>query len=149
MTTETAVDTLKIICPHCRTANRVLRSRLSDGATCGACKKPLFDGHPAAFTGADLDRHIAGSELPLVVDFWAPWCGPCHAMAPIFERMARETEPRARFAKLNTDDEQATAARLAIRNIPTLAIFKGGREVARTAGAMDAARFRAWLDAHL
>jgi thioredoxin 2 len=103
------------------------------------------DAHPVALTGADFDRHIAKSELPVVVDFWAPWCGPCRTMAPVFERAAKELESAFRFVKVNTDDEQAIAARHGIRGIPTLAIFRKGVEVARTSGAMDATRLVAWV----
>jgi thioredoxin 2 len=136
-----------VVCPHCHTTNRVPDDRLSEGL-CGQCGQALFDAHPVALTGADFDRHIAKSELPVVVDFWAPWCGPCRTMAPVFERAAKELEPQFRFVKVNTDDEQALAARHGIRGIPTLAIFKGGAEVARVSGVMDAARFTAWVRAH-
>jgi thioredoxin 2 len=133
-----------VVCPHCHTTNRVPDDRLSEGL-CGQCGQALFDAHPVALAGADFDRHIAKSELPVVVDFWAPWCGPCRTMAPVFERAAKELEPQFRFVKVNTDDEQALAARHGIRGIPTLAIFRQGVEVARTSGAMDATRFVAWV----
>ncbi len=99
--------------------------------------------------GAAFRRHVAHSGLPLVVDFWAPWCAPCRTMAPVFERAARTLEPRARLAKVNTDEEQALAGALDIRGIPTLALFKGGQEVARTSGAMDELRLVAWVRSHL
>jgi thioredoxin 2 len=100
-------------------------------------------------TGAELERHIAGSDLPIVVDFWAPWCSPCRVMGPIFERTARQLEPRARFVKINTDHEQALASRLDIRGIPTVMIFSAGKELARVAGVMDAGRFEAWIRTHI
>jgi len=142
-----APGTLNVACPHCHTANRVPAHRLGDAPKCGSCSGPLFGGHPVELAEADFDRHLANTELPVVVDFWAPWCGPCRAMAPVYERAARELEPKVRLAKVNTDEAQALAARLDIRGIPTLAIFERGREVARTAGAMSLARFVEWVRA--
>lgn len=148
-----AIDTLpavrNIICPHCGTTNRVASARLTDAPRCGSCKAALFDGHPVEVTGADFERHVAQSELPLVVDFWAPWCAPCRMMAPVFERAARALEPEVRLAKLNTDEEQELAMRLGIRGIPTFAIFRDGREIARTSGAIDESRLIAWVRSHL
>jgi thioredoxin 2 len=138
-------DSAHVVCPHCAATNRVPRARLGDGPACGKCKRPLFDGHPAALDAAALERQIASSDLPVVVDFWAPWCGPCKMMAPHFERAARELEPAVRLAKLNTEEEQAVAARYNIRSIPTLIAFRGGREIARQSGAMDAANLARWV----
>jgi thioredoxin 2 len=149
MTIDTTSAALKVVCPHCHATNRVPGERRADAPTCGACKRALFDGHPVALTGEQFARHIAGSDLPVVVDFWAPWCAPCRMMAPVFERAARELEPHARFAKVNTDEEQVLAMERDIRGIPTIAIFRDGREVARTAGAMEPARFVAWVRSHL
>jgi len=149
MSIETSSATVNVPCPHCATANRVLAARLADGPRCGSCKSPLFEGRPVELDGAAFRRHVAHSGLPLVVDFWAPWCAPCRTMAPVFERAARMLEPRARLAKVNTDEEQALAGALGIRGIPTLALFKGGQEVARTSGAMDESRLVAWVRSHL
>jgi thioredoxin 2 len=138
----------EIICTRCDGIVRVPDDRLQDGPKCPRCHEPLFTGHPVELTSANFARHVGQSGVPVVVDFWAPWCGPCRSMAPAFERVAAETEPAARFAKLNTDEAQEIAGRYGIRSIPTLMVFKDGREVARQAGAMDAASLRRWLDAN-
>jgi thioredoxin 2 len=148
MPTEAAA-TLQIVCPHCQAANRVPNARLGESPQCGRCKQPLFDGRPVALDAAAFERHATRSDLPLVVDFWAQWCGPCHAMAPALERATRELEPRVRVAKVDTDREQALAARFAIRSIPTLVMLKGGAEVARVSGAMSAPALIDWIRSRL
>lgn len=147
MTVATAIETgiVRAVCPHCHTINRVPADRLDDAPVCGACKLALLEPRPFALTEANIDQHLEHSDLPLVVDFWAPWCGPCKAMAPVFDRAAAELGPRARLAKINTDEQPALAARFGIRGIPTFAVFKGGREVARASGAMDLGSFLAWV----
>ena len=138
-------EALQIVCPHCDVVNRVPEERLGDHGTCGRCKRPLFDGKPVNLSAANFEVQTLKSDIPVVVDFWAPWCGPCRAMAPQFEKTAVRLEPRIRFAKLNTEEEQGLAARFNIRSIPTLAVFKGGREVGRQSGAMDAASLERWI----
>jgi thioredoxin 2 len=142
-------DPLHIVCPHCHAVNRVPSARLGEGPSCGQCHQPLFTGHPVELTEAQLGRHVERGDLPVVVDFWAPWCGPCRMMAPQFVQAARLVEPRARLAKVNTEEEQALAARLGIRSIPTLMLFQGGREVARQPGAMGAQDIARWVQARL
>ena len=149
MDIEAPGRTLNVACPHCHTANRVPAHRLGDAPKCGTCSLPLFEGHPVELAEADFERHVARCDLPIVVDFWAPWCGPCSAMAPVFERAARELEPQVRLVKVNTDAAQLLAARLDIRGIPTFAIFEQGREVARASGAMNLARFVEWVRANI
>jgi thioredoxin 2 len=137
-----------VVCPHCHATNRVPQERLAEGPNCGQCHQPLFDGHPVALDEAAFRRHIASSELPVVVDFWAPWCGPCRVMAPEFEKAAGLLEPAYRLAKVNTEEAQHLAHRFNIRSIPTMAIFRGGQEVARQSGAMGSAQIAAWVKAN-
>ena len=141
--------TLHVVCPHCQAVNRLPGERLAERPQCGQCKHPLFTGQPLALTGANFDRHVGRSDLPLVVDFWAPWCAPCRTMAPTFAQAAAALEPGVRLAKVDTEDQPDLAARFAIRSIPTLAIFKNGREVARQAGAVDLRSLLAWVNSHL
>jgi thioredoxin 2 len=134
-----------VACPACLKANRIPAARRGDGPKCGGCGTPLLDGKPVALDERDFDAFIGRTDLPLVVDFWAPWCAPCRAMAPAFEAAAAELATRARFAKLNTEEAQAIAVRFGIRSIPTLALFRDGREVDRISGAMDARALARWV----
>ena len=127
---------LHVVCPHCNTTNRVQAAQLGQSPTCGHCKRELFTGHPAALDEAAFDKQVARSDIPVLVDFWAEWCGPCRMMAPAYERAAALLEPRVRVVKVDTEQAQALSARLGIRSIPTLALFRGGREVARQPGAL-------------
>ena len=139
-------EMLIVACPSCNTLNRAPRDRLAGGAgKCGQCKSPLFSGHPVALDAATFEAHAVKSDIPLLVDFWAPWCGPCKAMAPQFEKAASRLEPTVRLAKINTDDEQALAGQFGIRGIPTLILFRHGREIGRQSGMMDAAGIESWV----
>jgi len=134
-----------IVCPHCDAVNRVPPDKPAAQGKCGRCHKPLFDGHPASVSARAFDAQIQKSNIPVVVDFWAEWCGPCKAMAPFYERVAGELEPEFRFLKVDTEAEPELAARYQIRSIPTLMVFRNGAIVAQQAGAMDAASLRNWI----
>lgn len=141
-------DGIHIVCPQCSAINRLPRERLDDAPQCGKCHQALFSGHPVALNEAGFQRHVDKNDLPVVVDFWAPWCGPCLSMAPEFEKAAKLLEPTVRFAKINTEEVQALSQRFNIRSIPTMALFKGGREVARQSGAMGAQAIASWVKSH-
>lgn len=138
-----------VMCPHCGGLNRVPQEKLNANPTCGKCKQALFTGTPIEMTGVQLTKAMQKTDQVLVVDFWASWCGPCKMFAPTFAQAAQQLEPKARFIKINTEQEQAIAAQFGIRSIPTLAVFKNGQEVDRISGAMDLTQFKQWVSRHL
>ena len=142
-------DALLVACPHCQSLNRVPAARLDAGPGCGRCHQPLFTGQPLALDAAGFAAQVERGQLPVLVDFWAPWCGPCRMMAPQFEQAAVQLEPRVRLAKVDTEAQPALGNRFGIRSIPTLALFHHGRELARQAGAMGAADIVRWTHAQL
>jgi thioredoxin 2 len=142
-------DGTHIVCPHCGGVNRIAAARNPRDGKCGKCGKLLFDGKPVNVDAAAFDRHVLRNDIPVVVDFWAEWCGPCHMMAPAYARAAAELEPRLRFLKVDTEAERAVSARFGIQSIPTLIVFRNGRAIAQQAGAMTDAQLRGWLNRSL
>lgn len=138
-----------VVCSKCGGVNRLPPQRDAGTAKCGKCGEPLFGGHANEVDAATFDRHVARTSVPVVVDVWAPWCGPCLSMAPAFQAAARQLEPAVLLVKLNSDDHPALSARLAIRGIPTMILFHGGGEIARTSGAMSAGQIVGWVRGHL
>ncbi|MCD2516517.1 thioredoxin TrxC [Massilia sp. G4R7] len=142
-------EALHVVCPQCDAVNRLAAERLLDAPVCGKCAQQLFSGRPLDVDSARFNKHVARNDIPVLVDFWAEWCGPCKMMAPHFAQAAQRLEPRVRLLKVDTERSQDLSAQYGIRSIPTLALFRGGREVARQAGAMDAARLNAWVESQL
>jgi thioredoxin 2 len=138
-----------LVCGHCDAVVRVPADRLEQGPKCPKCQHALFEGRPLELNTASFEKHLTRSDLPVIVDFWAPWCGPCRMMAPHFEEASRRLQTRARFVKVNSDEEPALSSRFGIRGIPTLIAFKHGREIARQSGAMELAGLLRWLQPHL
>jgi len=142
------VEKMQIVCPHCTVTNRIESPRLGDRPKCGKCKKELFTSTPVELSGNDFQKNISSNGIPVVVDFWASWCGPCKMMAPIFQQAAAQLEPRFRLAKVNTETEPGIAQQLGIQSIPTTIIFKNGKEIVRKVGAMDLGTLLQWVQSY-
>lgn len=140
---------LHLVCPHCQAINRVPQERLFHGPNCGKCHQPLFQAYPVELDGSSFDRHISRNDIPVLVDFWASWCGPCKMMAPHFREAASILEPRVRLAKVNTEAHPELGARYHIRSIPTLALFRRGQEIGRQTGAMGVSDIVRWVNQYL
>ena len=142
-------ESVHIVCPECSVVNRIASTRMGEKPKCGKCHQLLFSAHPLELTSTNFQQHLGRNDIPLLIDFWAPWCGPCKTMAPAFEQAAAQLEPKVRLAKLNTEAEQTIGAQYGIRSIPTLILFQNGREVAEQSGAMGAADIVRWAQSQL
>lgn len=141
-------ESAEIVCPHCGAVNRVQGAKLGDRPKCGRCKQDLFISQPSDFTSANFDKIISRNQIPVVVFFWAPWCGYCRMMNPVFQQAAAQLEPRFRLGKVNTEAEPILSNRFGVKGVPTTIIFKNGREVARQSGAMDRMNLLRWVEAN-
>lgn len=140
-------DQIQVVCPHCSKVNRVPAAKLEQHPICGNCKGEIFNEAPLESDVEQFEKHVSRNDIPVLVDFWAPWCGPCQAMAPSFAQAAEQLEPGIRLIKVNTESNPQVAAQYAIRSIPTMVLFKGGKEVARQSGAMNATSIVSWARA--